>query len=159
MADVWWDDVKDLFDPGTMGALPDARVPDTSGRDWQALLDLIVERGWRHRYTVGETAAPLPRAQDILSRSGSAEIPQLRVWPTDGVEMIFRFHTPEEIDFDLDLRQLQGQDGVDLLCGFFGAIGRRLGKPVLMDPEGDHGHPVLGFDVHADRVVRLVDPM
>ena len=39
-----------------------------------------------------------------------------------------------------------------------GAIGRRLGKPVLMTPEGDSGYPVLGFDPAADRVVLLADP-
>jgi hypothetical protein len=27
-----------------------------------------------------------------------------------------------------------------------------------MDPEGEYGHPVIGFDVETDRVVRLADP-
>ncbi|WP_406435634.1 hypothetical protein [Streptomyces sp. NBC_01589] len=45
-----------------------------------------------------------------------------------------------------------------MFCGFLREIGRRLGKPVLMDPEGDYGHPVLGCDVEADRVVLLADP-
>ncbi|MFD3457094.1 hypothetical protein ACFWVC_33570 [Streptomyces sp. NPDC058691] len=31
----------------------------------------------------------------------------------------------EEIDFDVDLRELQGQAGVDTLCGFLCAVGRR----------------------------------
>ncbi|MEU5099603.1 hypothetical protein [Streptomyces sp. NPDC020996] len=46
-----------------------------------------------------------------------------------------------------------------MMCsaGFLREIGRRLGKPVLMDPEGDCGHPVLGLDVEADRVVLLAD--
>ncbi|RKS09326.1 hypothetical protein DFP74_5061 [Nocardiopsis sp. Huas11] len=158
MADLLWDDVEDLFDPETMGALPDVRVPDTTVRDWQALLDLVVERGWRHSYSVGEIPTTRPQAQEVLSRPADAECAQLRVWPADGVEAIFRFHTPDEIDFDVDLRELQGQERLNVLCGFFAAIGRRLGKPVLMDPEGDHGHPVLGFDVRADRVVRLTEP-
>lgn len=46
-----WDDVKDLFDPHTMGSLPNLRVPDTAVDDRQALLDLIVERGWLRRGT------------------------------------------------------------------------------------------------------------
>lgn len=44
-------------------------------------------------------------------------------------------------------------------CGFLREIGQRLGKPVRMDPEGACGHPVLGFDVEADRVVLLAEPM
>jgi hypothetical protein len=58
----------------------------------------------------------------------------------------------------VDLRELQGQDRLDVFCGFLREIGRRLGKPVLMDPKGDCGRPVLGFDAETDRVVLLADP-
>ncbi|MGC0334853.1 hypothetical protein RKD23_007843 [Streptomyces sp. SAI-170] len=51
------------------------------------------------------------------------------------------------------------QQPLDVFCAFLREIGRRLGKPVLMDPEGDYGHPVLGFDVGADRVVLLAEPL
>lgn len=44
------------------------------------------------------------------------------------------------------------------VTGFLSAIGRRLGKPVLMDPEGDPGYPVPGFDVQADRVILPANP-
>ncbi|MDH6190623.1 hypothetical protein M2168_003655 [Streptomyces sp. CZ24] len=46
-----------------------------------------------------------------------------------------------------------------MLCDFFTAIGRRLGKPVLMCGEGGAGHPVLGFDVGRDRVELLAEPL
>lgn len=72
--------------------------------------------------------------------------------------VIFRSMSADEIDFDVDLRELQGQAGVDALCGFLGAIGRRLGKPVVMTAEGDYGNPVLGFAPAADRVVLLAEP-
>jgi hypothetical protein len=53
---------------------------------------------------------------------------------------------------------LWGQERLDVFCGFVRAIGRRLGKPVLMYPEGGYGcPPLLGFDVEAVRVVLLRD--
>ncbi|MFD5323541.1 hypothetical protein [Streptomyces sp. NPDC127092] len=155
MTDLLWDDVECFFDPDLMGALPDVRVPGASVEEWQAVLDLVGERGWKHQYSEGELVLPVPRAEDVLSRPSDAECPALRVWPTADVLAIFRFHTDQEVDFDLDLRELQGQDRLDVFCGFLREIGRRLGKPVLMDPEGDPGRPVLGFDVEADRVVVL----
>ncbi|MEU3231906.1 hypothetical protein ACIQFP_00140 [Nocardiopsis alba] len=158
MNDLLWDDVKDLFDPHVMGALPDLRVPDTSPRDWQALLDLVRESGWGHRYSEGSTVLPLPRARDVLTRPSDGECPELRVRPVVGVVAIFRFLDAGEIDFDVDLRELQGQERLNILCDFMAAIGRRLGRPVLMDPEGDRGRPVPGFDVRADRVIRLAAP-
>ncbi|MFE7932933.1 hypothetical protein ACFU6S_30285 [Streptomyces sp. NPDC057456] len=158
MADLLWDDVECFFDLDSMGSLPDVRVPDASVEDWQAVLDLVAEKGWKCQYSEGELVLPVPRAETVLSRPADAERPDLRVWPTTDVLAIFRFHTADEVDFDVDLRELQGQERLDVLCGFLREIGRRLGKPVLMDPEGDSGHPVIGFDVRVDRVVLLADP-
>ncbi|MFJ3841824.1 hypothetical protein ACIPY6_40865 [Streptomyces sp. NPDC090054] len=159
MADLLWDDVSCFFDPDLMGSLPDVRLPDCSVEDWQAVLDLVEERGWKCQYSEGETVLPVPRAEAVLSRPADAECPDLRVWPTPDVLAIFRFKDDEVIDFDVDLRELQGQERLDVFCSFLREIGRRLGKPVLMDPEGDYGHPVLGFDVEVDRVVLLAEPL
>ncbi|WMX47906.1 hypothetical protein [Streptomyces roseicoloratus] len=158
MSDLLWDDVKCFFDPDLMGALPDVRVPDASVEDWQSVLDLIAEKGWPCQYSEGDMALPVPRAEEVLYRPADAECPELRVRPSAEVLAIFRFHADVEVDFDVDLRELQGQDRLDVFCGFLREIGRRLGKPVLMDPEGDDDHPVLGFDVEADRVVLLAEP-
>lgn len=159
VADLLWDDVRGFFDPDLMGALPDVLVPGASVEDWQAVLDLVDASGWKHQYSEGESVLPMPRAETALSRPADAECAQLRVWPAVDVLVIFRFHSSDEIDFDVDLRELQGQARLDLLCGFLTAIGRRLGKPVLMDAEGGDGsHPVVGFDVESDRVVLLAEP-
>ncbi|AWN31758.1 hypothetical protein [Streptomyces sp. NEAU-S7GS2] len=158
VSDLLWDDVKCFFDLDLMGALPDVRVPNASVEDWQAVLDLVVEKGWKFQYSEGERVLPVPPAGAVLSRPADAECPDLRVWPTADVLAIFRFLADDEVDFDVDLRELQGQDRLDVFCGFLREVGRRLGKPVLMDPEGEYGHPVLGFDVEADRVVLLADP-
>ncbi|MDI9887534.1 hypothetical protein QMZ92_24980 [Streptomyces sp. HNM0645] len=160
MADLLWDEVRGFFDPDLMGALPDVLVPGASVEDWQAVLDLVDVSGWKCQYSEGESVLPVPRAEVVLSRQADAECPQLRVWLAPEVLVIFRFYSADEIDFDVDLRELQGQERLDLFCGFLTAIGRRLGKPVLMDAEGGDGsHPVLGFEVESDRVVLLAEPL
>ncbi|RQX18967.1 hypothetical protein DDE19_05970 [Micromonospora ureilytica] len=159
MPDLLWDDVRWFFDPGVMGALPDVCVPGASVEDWQSVLDLVVAQGWAFQYSEGAVVLPLPRAAAVLSRPAGAECPELRVWPSVDVLAIFRFYAANEIDFDVDLRELQGQERLDVFCGFVTAIGRCLGKAVLMDSEGGDGsHPVLGFDVEADGVVVLAEP-
>jgi hypothetical protein len=156
--DLLWEDVECFFDIDLMGSLPDVHLPGASVEDWQAVVDLVRTSGWRYEYGVGGTVLPLPPAGVVLSRPADAEMPDLRVWPAHDVLAIFRFLDPTEIDFDIDIRELQGQDRLDLLCDFFATIGRRLGKPVLMTAEGDYNQPVLGFDVAADRVIRLAEP-
>ncbi|MCX4776305.1 hypothetical protein [Streptomyces sp. NBC_01264] len=44
---------------------------------------------------------------------------------------------------------------VDVLCGFLGAVGRRLRRPVVLVSEGDEdrGRPLVGFDIGRDRVL------
>ncbi|CAM5547390.1 hypothetical protein SDIAM103S_05371 [Streptomyces diastaticus subsp. diastaticus] len=119
-ADLLWDDVQCLFDSDLMGSLPDVRVPDASMQDWQAVLDLVAEKGWECRYSEGEAVLPVPRAEAVLFRPADAECPDLRVWPTADVLAIFRSHADGEVDFDVDLRELRGQERRDVFCGFFG---------------------------------------
>ncbi|MFD3743125.1 hypothetical protein [Nocardia sp. NPDC058633] len=160
MPDLLWDDVKNFFDPNLMGALPDVWVPDASVEDWQAVFDLVQSSGWQWGYREADTIRPLPLAAEVLPRPADAEEGvSLYVRPVPGVPMIFRAMSATEIDFDLDLRELQGQAGVDILCDFVCAFGRRLGKPVLMSAEGQYGYPLLGFDPAADHVVLLADPV
>ncbi|WP_327315269.1 hypothetical protein [Streptomyces sp. NBC_01235] len=154
--DLLWEDVKWCFEPD--GSLPDVLVPGASVEDWQAVLDLVAASGWQCEYSEGTTVLPVPRAEVVHSRPAGAECPHLRVWPAPDVLAIFRFCSDEEIDFDVDLRELQGQERLDVFCGFLRAIGRRLGKPVSMYAEGGFTGPaLLGFDVEADRVVVLLD--
>ncbi|MFI9729344.1 hypothetical protein [Streptomyces sp. NPDC052092] len=157
MSELLWDDVKDFFDLEREGRLPDVWVAGTVAEDWQAVLDLIGESGWRSEYSEGGVVMPLPRAEEVLSRPADAECADLRVWPVPGVLAIFRLESADEIGFDVDFRELQGQERLNVLCGFLCAIGRRLGKPVVLTPEGDweRSHPVLGFDVESDEVVLL----
>ncbi|MFE0678671.1 hypothetical protein [Streptomyces sp. NPDC058867] len=157
MPDLLWDDVRNFLDPDLMGALPDARVADTSVEDWQTVLDLVRSRGWSCEYSEDGVPVRLPRAVDMLARSESADA-VLRGWPSTGFLVIFRAYEAGSADFDIELRELQSQDGVNLLCRLLRTIGRRLGKPVVLSPESDPLHPVLGFDVEADRVVLLAEP-
>jgi hypothetical protein len=59
---------------------------------------------------------------------------------------------------NIDLRELPGQDRLDVLCAFLRAIGRRLGRPVVVTSEGVSDVPVIGCDRAVDRVVMLAEP-
>ncbi|WP_431930801.1 hypothetical protein [Nonomuraea jabiensis] len=164
MPDLSWDDVKVLFDPEVNGALPDVVVEGTAVEDWQAVVDLVRAQGWQYAYSVGGEPMELSSVVDMVAAAygaGTSELrvtPELRVWPIPEVLMIFRMYQTESIDFDVNLRELQGQERLDVLVDVFRAIGRRLGKSVLMNAEGSPDHPDLAFDVEADRVVLVFDP-
>lgn len=156
--DLRWDDVKVLFDPEVNGALPDVVVERTTVEDWQLLLDLVRAQGWQCTYSVGGEPTELTSAAGMAEAAHAGETPELRVRPVNDMLLIFRMYQVESIDFDVDLRELRGQERLDVLMDVFRLIGRRLGKSVLLSAEGSPDHPDLGFDVDADRVVLLVDP-
>jgi hypothetical protein len=151
-----WDDVRVWFDLDLNGTLPDVYVPETTADDWRTLIALVRSEGWRWTYLVDNEPGELPLVEDMLSRRDQADL-SLHVWPAADVLAIFRPYEAEQIDFDVDLRELQGQEQLDLLCRFFTTIGRALGKPVLMTPEGGGNEPVLGYDPASDQVVVLAD--
>jgi hypothetical protein len=159
MPDLMREDARDFFDPEYMGALPNVFVPGASVKDWQGVFDLVRTNGWRWEYWMGGTSRRLPTAVNALPRSLDDESPTLKVWPVPGVQANFFLMSAEQIDFDLDLRELQGPEGVDVLCAFFRAIGRRLAKPEKLISEGNTGDAVLEFDPSLDRVVLLADPL
>lgn len=160
MPELLWKDVAPFFDPETNGCLPDVHVPDTTAVDWQGLLDLVRSCGWGCEYFEGRQVLPAPlRAAEFLARSEHGA--GLRVRPVPEVTAIFRPFDAGQIDFDMDLRELQGQERLDVLCGFLRAIGRVLGKSVLMTWEGasNAAYPFLGYRVESDQVVLLADPL
>ncbi|MER7846001.1 hypothetical protein ABTZ03_18845 [Kitasatospora sp. NPDC096077] len=157
MADLHWDDhVAWLLDPALDGWLPGDGVADTTVADWQALLDLVVERGWERTFVVGCFEMALPPAEEVLSWPDGPARPVLSVNPGPGVGAVFRFRRAGRIDLDVDVEQLGGQEGLDVLCGFLAAVGRRLGRAVPTPVEG--GGPFLGYDLEADRVRVLWTP-
>ncbi|MDG4762970.1 hypothetical protein O7632_02415 [Solwaraspora sp. WMMD406] len=120
-----------------------------------ALVDLVLSEGWQFTYLFdGGAGTPPATVEDMLSLRDEGGV-QLKVWPVPGVLAIFQLYDAERIEFDVDLRELQGQQQLDVLCRFLTTIGRRLRKPVLMTPEGLENQPVLGYDVEADRVVLM----
>jgi hypothetical protein len=156
--DLLWDQVKRWFDPEVNGRLADVYVPDTAVADWQAVVDLVRSMGWAYEYSVDCRLTLLPtEVEDMLGRRDVAMV-ELRVWPTPDVQVIFWPSSVEQIDFDVDMLELQGQPRLDVLCGFLHTIGRRLRKPVIMTPERSRDIALLGYDVAADRVVMFVEP-
>ncbi|MDA0639721.1 hypothetical protein [Nonomuraea ferruginea] len=105
--------------------------------------------------SVGGEPMELTSAADMAVAAYADGVPELRVCLALDMLVIFRMYRTESIDFDVDLRELQGQERLDVLVDFFCLLGRRLGKSVWMSAEGPPDHPDLGFDVDADRVVLM----
>jgi hypothetical protein len=147
--DLLWDDVADLLAPD--GSLLDIYVVDAVVADWQSVLDLVRTRGWRHAYRVGGTPARLPaEVVDVFAEHPGAST-TLGLWPAPGLGVTTHFFTVDEIEFDVDRRDVQGQPRLDALCDFLRAVGTAVGKPVDLTSEDGSQHPLRRYSPARDR--------
>jgi hypothetical protein len=154
VSDLLWDDVKEWLDLEWNGSLPNVTVTGTTAADWQAVIDMIRSKGLAYEYTEDSRALRLPGSVQTMFARAAASV-KLAVVISPGITAHFWPLETGSIDFDLDLNELQTQASLDALCTFLRAIGRQLGKPVLLSPEGFDVEPVLGYQPAVDRVVVL----
>lgn len=153
MPEVLWEEVRGWFEPD--GSLLDAYVFETSVADWQAFVDLVRSRGWWFDYLEDNRSTRLPhRVEDVLERRRERGV-LLQVRPVPEILINVHFFTSEEIEVDFAPQELQGQAQLDTACGFLRAVGRRLGRPMVLTPENGPHHPLIGYDVTTDRVITL----
>lgn len=80
----------------------------------------------RGKNSGGGVAAPLPSAVALLSRPADAATG----WSAGLADPTCAGDLPSDVGrgdrLRVDLRELQGQEGVSVLCRFFAAVGRRL---------------------------------
>jgi hypothetical protein len=151
--DLLWDDVREWFEPD--GSLLDAYVFETTVADWQAFVDLVRSKGWWFTYSENNRLRRLPdRVEEVLAQRGEVAS-LLQVRPVPEVSINVHFFTVEEIEVDFARGELQGQERLDLLCEFLRAVGRRLGKPVILTPENFPEDSLIGYDVATDRIVAI----
>ena len=150
MHDLVWDDVAHYFEPD--GALLDAYVFNVGMADWQHVVDAVRAQPWQLDYTVGGSSHPLPpQVSDIFAVPGDAAT-TLTIRPMPDIAVNTHFFSDDEIDFDVDPGELQGQDRLDVLCSFLRTVGRTLGKPVVLTPENNPAWPLITYTPDDDRV-------
>ncbi|MEV7964324.1 hypothetical protein [Oerskovia paurometabola] len=150
MTDLRLSDVIEALDPEWNGYLPDVFVGDVGLADWQSFLDLADEQRWA-REVLHADGAPWPRVAALFPGGAPLdEPPTLAMRPFAGVQVNVYPHAVDEIAFDVDLRELDGQAGLDRLCGLLRLVGRRLSRDVPLFAEGDASSPVLRYDRATD---------
>src|SRR5262245_50232653 len=132
MDEIAWETVRDEF--AFDGSWRDIYVFGTTIADWQHTLDAIRSAGYRLTYfhagqptempSMAEDAFPLP---DECDR-------RLSVWFGD-VLANCHFFTDEEIEFDIDPREVKGQKGLNALFGFMRCLAQATDKDVVLTAE------------------------
>ncbi|GAA3663901.1 hypothetical protein GCM10022267_57620 [Lentzea roselyniae] len=137
MRQLRWSDVREWFDPDD-APLHDGCVAGVGAEAWAAVVGLVREKGWR-------------REEDEVRFS---------VWPAEGFLVNFFEADDDVVLFDIDVRELQGQERLDLLGAFLRELGQAFGRPVALTFEGfdPSEMPYLHYDPVADGFVLDREP-
>jgi hypothetical protein len=143
-----WQEARAAFEWD--GSLRDIYVVDTDRGDWEQLLAFLPGSSWPWEFTIGDEPAVLPAdVAALLSDQGAASphqnSPSLRV-DVAGVILHCHFFWPDEIEFDLDPRQVVSAEKLSALTDFMATIGRLLDRSVILTPENLPDRPYFRFD-------------
>ncbi len=113
------------------GALRDVYIHSTNLTDWQRVVDVVRLR-WPSSYAEDSEPAAMPTSVAEIFRRSERLSPSWAVRPTPEIRINCFFFTPDEIEFDLDPSEINGQQEFDVVVDFIRAIAQVTGKPGIV---------------------------
>lgn len=116
------------------GSWRDIYVFGTTMPDWQAALDALRQSSMQLSYfRRGQSTALPTRAEDAFPQEGHAD--RLLSAQVAGLTLNCHFFRDTEIEFDLDPREVHGQEQLDALTTFMHLLADACGKPAVLTEE------------------------
>jgi hypothetical protein len=124
------------------GSLRDIYVLQTSIVDWDRLLDFLRNSGLPLIYEVDGASPPLPTGVASIFATRQDASPILKV-DLRGMWLHSHFFTEDEIEFDLDPREVQDEIALARLLDFMRGVATHLGKTAILTPENWVQSPIF----------------
>ena len=123
------------------GSLRDLYVLNTTLEHWQRMLDYVRGAGLVAGFERGTRTAQLPqRISDIFAEKDDPDHESLLLrLNVGGLWVNCHFFQDDEIEFDLDPREVTDEQRYEALMGFMVDLGRATGRRVVMTPESSSG--------------------
>lgn len=137
---ISWSDVAHEF--AWDGAWRDIIALGASPRHVQATLDLLRSGSFEPLFEVdGDVIAIPERVEDVFTKHAEqARSLSVRI---SGMLLNNHLFTDQEVEFDIDPREVRGQAELDTLLGFMQQLARATGLTVVMTPEGFPERPFI----------------
>ena len=140
-----WETCKDAFH--TDGSLRDIYVLNTTSDDWSRLFGVFSKYDTT-LYCDGDPIPMIMEPATVFERSREHHY-FLKVL-AEGLGLHCHFFTVEEIEIDFDPNEVSSQRHLNAVLKVMGAIGRALGKRVVLSEENGRDHVWIAFDPNID---------
>lgn len=134
------------------GSLRDIYILDASLDDWSRVWDVLIAAPERLSFEVdGETATPPATVEEAFHLRGSHSV--LASYTLGKQRLNCHFFIEEEVEFDLDPRDVYGPIEAERLGNFLSLLGRATSKEVRLTPENAPQSIIARYDPNAGSII------
>jgi len=137
---ISWDKCKQDFQWD--GSLRDIYITPASLDDWRVIFPFLREQP-EIEFLRESGPACVPDAIDASFFTEPRPTLSCRL---GGVVVVFHFFTPDEIECDIDPRDLSDQTGLDAVLAFMRRLGDLTRKRAVLTPENASDLPIISYD-------------
>lgn len=137
-----WPKYKDEF--ACDGSLRDVYVLNTNVAIWKQFLDFLKSSGIPHSFRGEERAEYLDDLAAYFKKRSEHRSLILSM-DVNGVIINCHFFTETEIEFDLDPKEVTGEDKANSLFQFMETVSNTLSLPIRMTPENTEETPIFEY--------------
>lgn len=144
-----WDNLAWIFEPD--GSLRDIYIQDISLDDWRKLIDFLNDN-YNIRFGIaGEENDSNQIDKDYIigyltDSSGEMESKSVNI-DIEGVNIKCHFFLPDQIEFDIDPREIKSIEDYKKVEGFMISVSETLRNQVTLTGENDIEFPLIKIDV------------
>lgn len=140
---IRWEQCNDDFEFD--GSWRDIYILNTNSEDWNRFLKSLLHSKYKTIFWIdGEAVKPIKTIQRALEIRNQAN--PLMCINASGVHIACHFFTDEEMEFDLDPREVNNQQDLDNVLNFIIFLGNLLEKKVILTPENISSTIIIEFD-------------
>ncbi|SNR81760.1 hypothetical protein [Flavobacterium sp. ov086] len=143
-----WDEINWIFEPD--GALRDIYIENITIEDWKVLMDYlnlnyIIKYGPTGENQIINKLNKEYLIQMLNDETGKMECKTVSII-IDGIIINNHFFSVNEIEFDIDLREINSFEDYIKVINFMNQISQILGKPLILTGENQKEFPLIEVD-------------
>lgn len=147
-----WNEYKKEFEWD--GSWRDLYILHTDNTHWQSLIDLLQTTAYKTIFKVDNEIVTLPKnVAEIFQKS--SEMSVLMSVELNGIILNCHFFTDEEIEFDIDPREIDSEEKLHQLFKFMRRLGQMFQKEVILTPENAQELIIFRYEPETDKIQHI----
>ena len=143
-----WEEIKWIFEPD--GTLRDIYVENVNIEDWKILIDYlnanhILKYGPSNDNKIVNKADKDYLIKLLSDETGEMELKTLSII-VENIIINTHFFTIDEIEFDIEPREINSETDYEKLLSFMNEISKILNKPLILTGENQIDFPLIKMD-------------